>query len=400
MTFVTGRCVAIYLLVGLLGLAGLTSAAAELPYIPNPPGLVEVGHVDRRMEDLATIGHLVSEKLVGVYLKPSDLNNFASTGRLGGAIVCRAYLEGEYASVEEARAAFQKTVAALRRDSGPLNLSDPDVARVLDGYRRAAEESLHGASVAAVSARADPLVDLPNSYSSRMTAAFDVTPPPNASNHKATADPFAVEDERMERGEPPLAFNVTPPPGASNPETTTDPFAAQIERMQRGEPPPETGAARIRIYASIVWIRIGRQILQISAFGREDARTPAETDVTVLHWLSIIEGLTPAITYSDDRFVEVDEDAWIETFDLKTVTRLLPGKYLVTSTQTYPPDVMKQKLTEQDVLESYCDKPDGKYPAPSALFTLGPPDMPVMDIEVQTGTGATSSSGPFPTSAS
>ena len=47
---------------------------------------------------------------------------------------------------------------------------------------------------------------------------------------------------------------------------------------------------------------------------------------------------------------------------------------------------MKQKLAEQDVLERYCDRPDGKYPTPSSgLFTLGPPDMAVKDIEVRTG---------------
>jgi hypothetical protein len=35
-------------------------------------------------------------------------------------------------------------------------------------------------------------------------------------------------------------------------------------------------------------MRIGRQILQISAFGREDNLAPAKTVVTVLNWVSII----------------------------------------------------------------------------------------------------------------
>ena len=153
------------------------SAADELPDIPSPPDFVEAAHVNQRMRDLASIGHPASEKLIGVYLRPSDLNDFASTGRLGGAIVCRAYLEGEYASAQETKAAFQKIVAALKRESGPLNLPDPDVARILDGYRRATQESFHGGSVTAVAARSEPLIDAPGRYGSKVVATFDVTPP-------------------------------------------------------------------------------------------------------------------------------------------------------------------------------------------------------------------------------
>jgi hypothetical protein len=111
-------------------------------------------------------------------------------------------------------------VAALRRESGPLNLSDPDQARAIEGYRRATQEYFHGASVTAVAVRSEPLIEDPREYGSTMTATFD----------------------------------VMPPSGASNPETTADPFAAQVDRLQRGEPPPETGAARIRIDASVVWM--------------------------------------------------------------------------------------------------------------------------------------------------
>ena len=85
-------------------------------------------------------------------------------------------------------------------------------------------------------------------------------------------------------------------------------------------------------------MRIGRQIVQISAFGREDdGFAQSETIGTVLHRGDIIKSVTPAVTYSDDLFLEVEEDNWIETFDLKTVTRLLPGRYLVTSTKPIRP---------------------------------------------------------------
>jgi hypothetical protein len=35
-----------------------------------------------------------------------------------------------------------------------------------------------------------------------------------------------------------------------------------------------------------------------------------------------------------------------------------------------------------DALRSYCDRPAGEYPPPTALFTLGPPDLPIKDIVV------------------
>ena len=243
-------------LTGFVWLSGLPSAADELPYIPSPPNFVEAAHVNQRMRDLASIGHPASEKLIGVYLQPSDLNDFVHTGRIGGAIVCRAYLEGEYASAQEAKAAFQKIAAALRRDSGPLNPSDPDQARIIEGYRRATQEFFPQLSATLLSARAEQLIDEPDSYGSTVTATFDVKPPLSGPKSDNSTDEM-ISTDRADLLHPALGQDLT-------------------------------RAGRINIMASAVWMRIGRQILQISAFGREDNLAPAKTVVTVLNWVSII----------------------------------------------------------------------------------------------------------------
>jgi hypothetical protein len=41
------------------------------------------------------------------------------------------------------------------------------------------------------------------------------------------------------------------------------------------------------------------------------------------------------------------------------------------------------ELKVLDTLSTYCKRPDGKYPAPTNLFTLGPPDLPIKSIEVE-----------------
>ena len=45
---------------------------------------------------------------------------------------------------------------------------------------------------------------------------------------------------------------------------------------------------------------------------------------------------------------------------------------------------MKLELKALAILQTYCSRPDGQYPPPTNLFTLGPPDMPVKSIEVET----------------
>jgi hypothetical protein len=61
---------------------------------------------------------------------------------------------------------------------------------------------------------------------------------------------------------------------------------------------------------------------------------------------------------------------------------LTPNKFTIVSTQIDHADVMRFKLNALNILRPYCARPDGKYDAPKDLFTLGEPDMPVTQIEV------------------
>jgi hypothetical protein len=44
---------------------------------------------------------------------------------------------------------------------------------------------------------------------------------------------------------------------------------------------------------------------------------------------------------------------------------------------------MKLELKVLGTLRTYCTRPNGQYPAPADFLTLGPPDMPVKSIEVE-----------------
>jgi hypothetical protein len=69
---------------------------------------------------------------------------------------------------------------------------------------------------------------------------------------------------------------------------------------------------------------------------------------------------------------------------LMRTMRTSPGRFAIMSTKIDNPDVMKFELNTLTSLKSYCTRPDGKYPAPSDLFQLGQPDLPVGQIEVET----------------
>ena len=83
-----------------------------------------------------------------------------------------------------------------------------------------------------------------------------------------------------------------------------------------------------------------------------------------------------------NRFIELSDDNNSETYDLNTVQVIVPGRFTIIKTTIDKPDVMKLELTALGTLQSYCARPDGTYLAPTELFTLGPPDMPVRNIEV------------------
>jgi hypothetical protein len=86
----------------------------------------------------------------------------------------------------------------------------------------------------------------------------------------------------------------------------------------------------------------------------------------------------------DKRFVEFQRRGSTERYDLSTVHILQLGRFSIFSTSIDDADVMKLELRVLDTLRNYCKRPDGKYPAPTDLFKLGPPDMAVESIAVKT----------------
>jgi len=91
----------------------------------------------------------------------------------------------------------------------------------------------------------------------------------------------------------------------------------------------------------------------------------------------------PPSTDLADHFLELANDTSTTIYDLNTVQMILPGKFTVIGTTIDNPDIMTLELTALDTVRSYCSKPDGTYPPPAGLFTLGKPDMPVENITVR-----------------
>jgi hypothetical protein len=87
----------------------------------------------------------------------------------------------------------------------------------------------------------------------------------------------------------------------------------------------------------------------------------------------------------EKRFLEFPSGYNTTTLDLNTVQIIQPGKFTIVSTTINNPDVMKLELKVLATLRTYCARADGEYPAPADVFTLGPPDMPVVSIEVKSG---------------
>jgi len=101
--------------------------------------------------------------------------------------------------------------------------------------------------------------------------------------------------------------------------------------------------------------------------------------------LMLLIGCCQSLANQDNkRFVAFQQRGSTETYDLSTVQILQPGRFSIVSTSIDDADVMKLRLKVLDTLRTYCNQPNGKYPAPTDLLALGSPDMEIESIEVQT----------------
>jgi hypothetical protein len=101
--------------------------------------------------------------------------------------------------------------------------------------------------------------------------------------------------------------------------------------------------------------------------------------------IALLSLLTATSAHAEDvqiSFVEFKDEKEITTYDLRTVEVIQPGKFVIVETVLDNPDVMKFELKVLDTLRSHCARPVGFYTAPAEVFTLGPPDMSVKEIEV------------------
>jgi hypothetical protein len=110
--------------------------------------------------------------------------------------------------------------------------------------------------------------------------------------------------------------------------------------------------------------------------------------ITVLILLVIC---CPSLADQNERFVEVSEcclPGKTRIYDLQTVHMIQPGRFTILSTEIDDGDLMSLELKVLDTLRrSYCKRPDGKYPPPTELFTLGEPDLPIASIEIESKSG-------------
>lgn len=100
--------------------------------------------------------------------------------------------------------------------------------------------------------------------------------------------------------------------------------------------------------------------------------------------LVLLTFVGPTAAFGQSRWVELEHGDTTITYDLTTVQMLDPGRFTIISKSQDHPDIIQFRLTVLKTLKSFCGRPDGEYPPPPELFTLGPPDMLIEKIEVKT----------------
>ena len=105
--------------------------------------------------------------------------------------------------------------------------------------------------------------------------------------------------------------------------------------------------------------------------------------VTAIALLSLLPATSALPQDMQNSFVEFNNGQSTTTYDLRTVEVIQPGKFVIVRTVIDDPDVMRFRLKLLATLQSHCARQEGSYPAPAEVFTLGPPDMPVEEIEVE-----------------
>ena len=113
----------------------------DLPSLPAPSGFVELSGLIPTLKDLALLGQATRKRLIGVYIRPDELAPVLRGAPVAFTIVCRAYVNEEFSSEDDAKASFIRMVAAAKREeSKKFDLTDPDVRRIIEHFADATKE--------------------------------------------------------------------------------------------------------------------------------------------------------------------------------------------------------------------------------------------------------------------
>lgn len=131
-----------------VGPVGPQGDVARVSGLPSPEGFVESSALVPGLRVQALVGHASDTRLVGVYLQPDDLSALLHKAEdkvsiLNTPIFCRAYVIHEFTTEDDAKRFFRSFVASAKKESSrPFDLDDPEVKRIIQGYIDATKQQL------------------------------------------------------------------------------------------------------------------------------------------------------------------------------------------------------------------------------------------------------------------
>ena len=119
----------------LLGILNFPARSNSLPPVPVPQGFVESSSLVPVLKAQALQGRSARARLIGIYLLPAELANILHGTLQHLTIFCRAYVNDEFRSPEEAKELFRGMIGILKRDQPrSFDLLDPEVSRIVQRY--------------------------------------------------------------------------------------------------------------------------------------------------------------------------------------------------------------------------------------------------------------------------
>lgn len=114
---------------------------SKLIAIPSPSDFIEGSSLSAYIKAIASAGLPPNSKLIGSYYQPDALSEILKTGYAAPSPFGKALIQFDGNSVSEADQYLKKLVMNAKRDeSKTFDLNDPDIARILDGYKGATKK--------------------------------------------------------------------------------------------------------------------------------------------------------------------------------------------------------------------------------------------------------------------